>query len=173
MGGDEILDDIGQIVFLCQLETLGHVADNHLGTIHEGHALVGIDARLILGVIDGILNLSDVVVIGARAYQLTLGTDLIGDLRSQVAHLNRVLEGAGGHLAHPSEHFLVHIRELDQRDIGGEAESLLDEIEQRVGAEEEDAVDQQVVVFAVVDLRDTVVLYPAEGEVGQRCGDGD
>ena len=58
-----------------------------------------------------------------------------------------MLEGAGRHLAHPSEHFLVHIRELDQRDVGGEAESLFDEIEQRVGAEEEDAVDQQVVVI--------------------------
>ena len=33
MGGDKLLDDRGQIVFLCQFDTFRHMTDNHLGTI--------------------------------------------------------------------------------------------------------------------------------------------
>ena len=109
MGGDKVLDNIGQVVFLCQFQTFRHMTDDHLGTLHEGHALMGIDARLVLREIDGVQDLADVVVIGSGTHELALCADLIGNLCCKVTHLDGMLEGAGGYLAHTTEHFLVHI----------------------------------------------------------------
>ena len=44
VGGNEVLDDIGQVVFLCQLDAFGDMADNHLSTVDGAHFLMGINA---------------------------------------------------------------------------------------------------------------------------------
>ena len=173
VGGDKFADYLRQVVLLSHLDTLGDVADDHLGAVDGTHLLVGVDTRLILCEIDGIGDLADVVVEGTSAHQLTLGSDLIGNLCGEVTHLDGVLESAWGHLTHLAQQFLVHVGELDEGDVRREAEGLLQKIEQGVGAEEQDAVDDDIVVFAVVDLREAVIVDPVDGEVRQchACGD--
>ena len=173
VGGDEVADDLRQVILVGQLQTLGDVADEHLGTLDVGLALVGIHARLVLGEVDGVLGLADVVIECARAYQLTLGVDLVGNLGGQVAHLNGVLEGARRHLAHAAQQLLVHVGELDERDVRREVEGLLHDVEQGVRAEQQQAVEQQVVELAVVDGRDVVVAYPEERQIDEHGGTRD
>ena len=165
--GDELLDDIGQIVFIGQLQALGDMADNHLGTFDIRHIGMRIHTRLVLGEINGIKRLSDIMVEGTSTYQLTLRADLIGNLCSQVAHLDGVLEGAWGHFAHAAQQFLIHIRQLDERDVRREAEGFLNEIEQRVGAEQEQTIDNEIVELATVNVDEAVMTHPVEGNVGE------
>ena len=105
------------------------MTDNHLGTVDGAQLLMGIDARLVLGEIDGVHHLTDVVIESACSYQLAFGINLIGNLCGQVSYLDGVLEGAWGHLTHLTEQGFVHIRQFDQRDVRDKAKCLLDEIE--------------------------------------------
>ena len=83
-----------------------------------------------------------------------------------------MLEGARGHLTHLAQQFLVHVGEFDEGNVRREAEGLLEQIEQGVGAEEQDAVDEEIVVFAVTELREVAVVDPIEGEVGESHASG-
>ena len=70
VGRDEVLDDIGQVVLVGQLQSFGHVADNHLCTVYTRELFVRIDAaRLVLGEIDGILCLTYIVIECSCTYQ--------------------------------------------------------------------------------------------------------
>ena len=70
---------------------------------------MGVHAGLVLGEVDGVGGLADIVIEGPGAHQLALGPNLVGYLGGQVAHLYGVLEGAGSHLAHAAQQFLVHV----------------------------------------------------------------
>ena len=151
VGGDEVLDDLGQVVLLGQLHAAGDVADDHLGALFVGQVLVRIDATpLVLGEEHGVLHLADVVVEGAGTHQLALGPDAIGRLGCQVGHLHGVLEGTRHGLGHAAQQRVVDVGQLDQRHVRGEAEGLLQHKQQRVGEEQEDAVDDEVHVHPPV-----------------------
>lgn len=174
VGGDELADDGGQVVLVGQFQTFGDVADNHLRTLDAVETLVRIDAaRLVLGEVDGVLNLAYVVVEGARAHQLALGANLACYLGRQVAHLDRVLEGARCHLAHAAQHLFVHVGKLNERDVRREAEGLLDDVEQGVAAEEQQAVDDEAGELGAVEVGHVVAAHPFERHVDQYARDGD
>ena len=109
VGGNEVAYDVGQVVLVGQLQSVGDVTDDDLCAVNVRQVLVRIKARLVLGEVDGVLYLSYVVIQGTGTHQLRLGTNLVGYLGSQVAHLYGVLERAGSHLAHAAQHVLAHV----------------------------------------------------------------
>ena len=54
VGGDEVANDLGQVVLVCHLHTFCHVTDDQLGTLNVRQHLVGIDTRLVFSEIDGV-----------------------------------------------------------------------------------------------------------------------
>ena len=62
VGLDEVLDLLRQVILVGQLDAFGDMADEHLGTVNIGEAVVRIDANLVLREIGGIHDLTDVVV---------------------------------------------------------------------------------------------------------------
>ena len=54
MCGDEVADNLRQIVFVGHLQTLGDMADDILCRLDIGEHLVWVDARLVFGEIDGV-----------------------------------------------------------------------------------------------------------------------
>ena len=131
-----------------------------------------IDARLVLGKIDGVRQFTNIMIQGTGTHQLCLGTNLVGYLASEVCHLNRVVEGAGSYLAHLAHQFVVGIGELNQCDVAGKAEGLLYEVKQGIGKEHCYAVYQQVVVNAIVYLYQHIRTCPVEGQVNHDTGNG-
>ena len=126
---DKLFDDIGQIVFICQFDALGHMADNHLSAVDSPHLLMWIYTRLVFCEVYGIDDLTDIMVHGSCTYQLTLASNLIGNLCCQVTNLNRMLECARCHFTHFPEKRFVHIRQFDKGDVGCEPERLFYQIE--------------------------------------------
>lgn len=149
MGGDEILDDARKSHLFCHLQTLGYVADDDLGTLQVAQLVVWIHARLVLREEHWVGHLSDVVIECARTYQQTVGTDAVGNLCCQVTHRDGMLEGARCNLAQVAEQSLVGIRQLEEGDIRGESECLLDDIHERIGQQQEDAVHGEIGVRGI------------------------
>ncbi|MPN49233.1 hypothetical protein SDC9_196848 [bioreactor metagenome] len=88
VGGDEVFNDFGQVVFLSQLNAIGYVADYNLCTLFVTEFFVRVDAaRLVLGKENGVLHLSDIVVEGSGTYQLAFGTDAYGCFCRKVGYL--------------------------------------------------------------------------------------
>ena len=136
VGGNEVLDDLGQVVFFGQFQAVGHVADDYLRALFVRQVLVGIDAaRLILGEEHRLLHLADIVVEGTGSHQLGVAADSIGCRRRQVGHLHGVLEGAGHGLGHAAQQRGVDVAQLHQCDVGREAERLFYQEQQGVGEE--------------------------------------
>ena len=129
MGGDEIANDTGQIVSLGHLLTLGNMADDHRRTLYLGEIVVRTHSRLVFGEINGIEHLSDVVIQSTSAHQLALCPNLIGYLSSKIAHLDGVLECAWSHLTHATKQRIIGVRQFNEGYVGGETESLLDDIQ--------------------------------------------
>ena len=102
VSGDEVTYDTWQVVSLCHLLTFGDMADYHRGTFHFSEACVRIDTRLVFGVVCGVEHFAYVVIERARAHELALGSDFVCDFRGKIAHLDRMLECTGCHLAHSS-----------------------------------------------------------------------
>ena len=100
-------------------------------------------------------------------YQLAFASNLISNLCCQVTDLNRMLERARCHLTHLPEERLVHIRQFDKGDVGCKAERLFYQIEERVGAEQQQAVNGEVIIFAIADLHDIVILDPVRSQIHQ------
>ena len=152
MSGDEIANNTWKIVSLGHLLTLGNMTDNHRRALYFGKIVVRTHSRLVFGEIHRIKHLADVVIQGASAHKLTLSTNLVGYLGSQVAHLNRVLECARSYLTHTSEQRIIGVRQFDKRYVGSETECLLDDIQQGIGKEEQHTIDHDIVVSAVVEF---------------------
>ena len=90
----EVLHRLGQLVFVGQLQSVGHVADDDLCALLQWEAVVRVHPRLVLGEEHRVLQFADVVIQGARTHQLALGHQVVGHLGSQIGHLHAVLEGA-------------------------------------------------------------------------------
>ena len=177
VGGDELLDDLGQVVLLRQFQPVRHVADDHLCALLVVEVLVRVDAaRLVLGEEYRILHLADVVVQGARTHQLAFGADTVGCFGGKVRHLHGVLERARNCLRHPPQQAVVDVGQLHQRDVRREAEGLFYQEKQRVGEEQQYAVHDEVGVHTAVQFRQVVFRYQLEGKVdggvGQNHQDG-
>ena len=144
------------------------MVDDDAGTLQVADLVVRVDAGLVLREEDGVDNLSDVVVQGTGTHQLAVGVYPVGDLCCQVAYGDAVLECSGSNLAHLSHQFVVGVRQFEERHVGGESECLLDDEHQRIGEEEEEAVDGKVDVDRVVQFRHVVALYQLQGIVDHR-----
>ena len=110
VGRDEFADDTRQIILVGHLQSLCHMTDDNLCRFDVCQHLVGIDARLILRIIDRISQFTDIMVEGTCAHQLALCTNLVGYLASQIGNLYGVVERAWCHLAHLAQYFVVGIR---------------------------------------------------------------
>ena len=176
VGGDEVADDLWQVMLVGHLETLGDVADDVLGGLNVGEHFVRVDARLVFGEINGVRELSDVVVQGTGTHQLGISIDLVGNLTGQIGYLYGMLEGSRGHLTHTTQQRTVGVRELDECDVAGESEGFLNDVQQGIGKEQSDTADGQVVVGGVVDHGQFCGLRPVEGQIdchgGQRDDNG-
>ena len=165
MGGDEILDDARKSHLFCHLQTLGYVADDDLCTLQVAQLVVWIHACLVLCEEHWVGHLSDVVIECARTYQQTVGADAVGNLCCQVTHRDGMLEGARCNLAQVTEQSLVGVRQLEEGDIRGESECLLDDIHERIGQQQEDAIHGEIGVHAAVDVEHLVILHQLKGEI--------
>ena len=74
------------MVLLGQAQSFRDVADDDGRALRVRQFVVRVEARLVLREIDRVLHLSDVMVERPRTHQLRLGPNLVGYLRSQVAH---------------------------------------------------------------------------------------
>ena len=166
VSGDKVLNHVGQIILLSQFDALCDMTDDHLGTVDRAHLLMGIHARLVFGEVDGVEDFPDIMVQGACAYELAFATDLIGDFCSEITHLDRVLECARSYFAHLAEKRLVHVRQFDKGNVRREVESLLNQVEQGVGAEKQYTVDGEIIGLAEIYLGNVAGLYPFQGQVG-------
>ena len=171
--GNEVADDLGQSFFVCHPQSFGDMADDDLCTLYVRQHLVRVDARLVLGIVYGVGQFADVVVEGTCTHQLSLGTNLVGYLARQVGHLDGVVEGAWGYLAHATQQRTVGVGEFDECDVAGKSEGFLDEIKQRIGEKQGNAVEYQIVVYAIVNLAESGGLGPVEGEIDNDTGQGD
>ena len=171
--GDEVADDLWQVVLLGQAQSLRDVADDDGCALRVRQFVVRVEARLVLREIDRVLHLSDVMVERPRTHQLRLGPNLVGYLRSQVAHGDGVLECARRLLAQFAKQRVVCIGKLEERHRRGESEGLLDHQHQGIGEEEEETIDREVVVDGAVELRDIIRLDELEREIDQRRGSRD
>ena len=172
MGRDEITNDLGQIILVSHSQTFRDVTDDNLRTVDVAQRLVGIDARLVLGEVDGVRQFSNVMIQGTGTDQLGFGANLVGDLTCQIRHLDGVVEGAWCHLTHASKQGTIGIGKLNERNVAGESKGLLDNIQQRIGKEQGNTVDQQVVIGIVVYLRQCISANPVEGQVDGQAGQG-
>ena len=171
--GDEVADDLWQVVLLGQAQSLRDVADDDGRALRVRQFVVRVEARLVLREIDRVLHLSDVMVERPRTHQLRLGPNLVGYLRSQVAHGDGVLECARRLLAQFAKQRVVCIGKLEERHRRGESEGLLDHQHQGIGEEEEETIDREVVVDGAVELRDIIRLDELEREIDQSRGSRD
>ena len=165
VGEDEVLDEGGQIGALGLFDALGDMADDDACALAAGNLAVRVHARLVLGEEDGVVLLSDVMIERSGTHKQTLGAYLVGYLGCQIGHGDGVLEGAGSHLAQLAQQSLVGVRQFDERHIGDKSEGLLDEIHERVGKQQEYAVDDEVGVHAVVEVGEVAVLHELQGEI--------
>ena len=117
MSCDKVFYLIRKVVLLGQFCTLCYMADNHLGAVNVLHLLMGIHARLVLSEINRVSDFTYVVIKSACTNQLTLGSNLVCYLCSQITNLYRVLECAWCNFTHLAEQFFVHVRQLDKRDV--------------------------------------------------------
>ena len=152
VGGDEVLDDARQVVFVGKFQSLGDVADDDGGTLLLGEFVVRIEASLILGEERRIGHLSDVVIERTGTHELGFRPDFIGYLRGKVADGYAVLECSRSDLAELTEQRVVGVRELEECDSGNESEGLLDDKHKRIGEEKEESVDGKMIVHRRVEL---------------------
>jgi len=160
-------------VLLGQAQSFRDVADDDGRALRVRQFVVRVEARLVLREIDRVLHLSDVMVERPRTHQLRLGPNLVGYLRSQVAHGDGVLERARRLLAQFAKQRVVCIGKLEERHRRGESEGLLDHQHQGIGEEKEETIDREVVVDGAVELRDIIRLDELEREIDQRRGSRD
>ena len=76
--------------------------------------------------------------------------DFVGHLCREVAHLHGVVERSLRHLRHLAQDGVVDIGQFNQGHAGCEAKHALDEIHQRVGEEQEQAADGDILQAGVV-----------------------
>ena len=87
MSADKIFDNLWQIVFIGQTETVGDVADDYLGTLFVTQLVVRVHSSLVLGKESRIQHLADVMIHGPGTYQLAVGADTVGGSGCQVSQL--------------------------------------------------------------------------------------
>ena len=97
VGADEVTDDLRQVVFFRQFQSVGHVVDDDLCTLFVVELVVRIDTGLVFGEERRIQHLADVVIHGSGTHQLAVGPDAVGGGRREVGQLQGVLEGARRH----------------------------------------------------------------------------
>ena len=172
VSGNEVADDGRQVAALGQLDAFGDVADDDLRRFNARHLVQRIHTSLILGEERWVLHLTDVMVESSRTHQLRVGINPVCNGRGQVTDHDGVLERAGCHLAELEQQVLAGVRQFDERHVGDEAEGLLHDEHQRIGEEQQYAVDDEVLVHVVVHRGDAVVLHQLQGKVHSSTGNG-
>ena len=162
---DELLDFPWEVVLFGKFQPFGHVTDDDACALQIVQLVMRVYASLVLGEESRVEHLADVVIECAGTHQLALRTDSVGYFRGKVSHRDGVLESSRGDLAEPAQQLVVRIRQLEHRHRRDESEGLLDHQHQRIGEEEEEAVDGKVIVHGLVELRKVVGLDELEREI--------
>ena len=149
---NEALDVFGYMMFLGKRYAVEHMGYDDLSALQRSQMLVRGNSALVLGKEDGAFHLADVMVEGACAHQLRLGPYLAGHFCTEIRHLHGMLEGAGGYLRHALQERIVHVAQLDERDVAGEAKDLLEHPHHRIGEEQQDTVDGEADVHPIIHL---------------------
>ena len=144
--GDEVAYHLRQMVFLGQSQPFAHVADDNFRRPLFCELVVRVHARLVLREESRVEHLADVVVECARSDELRLRANLVSHFRCQVGHLQGVDKCALCHLRHAPEDGIVRVRQLYERHAAGKAEQFLNHVHQRVGKEQEYAVDAYIYI---------------------------
>ena len=144
------------------------MTDYDLRTLNICQAIMRIDStRLILGEIDGVLHLTNIMIQGTRTHQLRVTTYFASYLGSQIAHLNTVLERTRSHLAHASQQVLIHVAEFYERYVRNKAKELLEEIEHRITTKDDNTAYCQIDILIIVNLRKIIVTNHKDGQIGK------
>ena len=140
--GDEIQHFLGQPVLAADLQSFFHMAGDDQRAHARLEVLVRIHARpLVFHEVLGLDHLADVVIEGPDAHQQRMGSDGRRGRFGQIGHLERVVEGARRPQAQLLEQRPVGVRQLQQRQIGGDVEGPLEDPEQRIGHQHQHRVD--------------------------------
>ena len=94
-------------------------------------------------------------------------TYLIGYLGSQVAHRDGVLEGARSNLREVAQQSAVGVGQLKQRYARHESEHLFDDVHQRIGEQQQHAINHKVVVHVMIHDGEVVVLNHLQSQINQ------
>ena len=144
--------------------------DDDFRTLQGTQMLVWITTSLILCVEHRTFQLTDIVIQRSCSYQLRLGTYLLGHVRCQIGHLHRVLEGSWRLLRHLLEQWVVDVRQLNQRHITHESEGLLHHPQERIGEEQQEAVDAEIHIDSAIQVADVCSNREFVGSIKQIIG---
>ena len=167
---DEVFDDGWQAGLLRHLHAFGDMADDDTCTLGVWHVVMWIHTSLILCEEHGVGHLTYVMIKRARTHEEAIGLDAVCYLSGEVSYGDGVLERARCNLAQVAQQALVRVREFEERDIRCEVERTLDEVHERVGQQEEDAVDDEVDVHVGINTDHHIVLHELQGEEDHGTG---
>ena len=105
-----------------------------------------------------------------RTHEQTVGPNLIGNLRGQVAHRDGVLERTRRHLTQPTQQSLVGIGQFEEGNVGDKAECLLYQVHQRIRDEQQHTVYRKVIIHALVEFGKIVVLHELQCQIDDTAG---
>jgi hypothetical protein len=130
---DEIDDHVWQLDLFGHLYSGIDVVLDDQGA-HAGFKfVVRVAAHLVLDEVLRFLHLADIVVKRTHTAEQGIGANAGRTCFGQVGHLEAVVECAGRFQHEPLEDGLVGVAEFQQGDIGGDAERLFNEQDQRIG----------------------------------------
>ena len=167
VGGDEVAYYFRQVVFLSQLQAVGHVVDDDLCALFVAQVLVRVDTALVFGEEHRIAHLPYVMIERSRTHQLAFCTDFVGCLGREVGHLHGVLERARCHFRQLAQQRVVDVGQFDEGHVGSEAEHLLQHEQERIGEQQEHAIDEEVEIHRHVELRQVIFRDEFVGEIRQ------
>ena len=127
------------MVLLCNLNAIGHVADDVLCTLERGKVLVVLveslsleSNRLVLNEAERIVHLSKVVVQRTGPKLIRVVIHCPGNGLDHIHHLKRMLEGTRGLLLQLAYKRIRSVAKLNKTRIGHKVEELLEKEDQRL-----------------------------------------
>ena len=126
---DEVDERLGEVVFFRQVDAVLDVADDDEGAHGRGEMLVAAFAAGgdVLDEVLGLEHLADIVEVGSHADEKAVGADRFGGGFGDAGDGDRVVVGAGSAADEFLQERVRGIAELEEADVGHDAEQLFDE----------------------------------------------
>ena len=161
VGLDAADDFFGEAVVAGEFYAIGYVGFDELGAFFGGEVEVGIgdgalgDSGEVFDEVGGVFEFSDVVEEGHDVDFEGVGADFAGGGFGENGDGEAMLVGTWGFLSQFSQEGVMGIEELQEADVGADAEESFEEVDEGIGGEADGGVDVE-----------EEEAFPGEGEGG-------